>query len=106
MRLCREAHHVAYSPDDPRGQDGSYAEDLGEGGARGLHLGFDALVEVGDLPVQRPYVAQHRRSQLPAPAARGTLGTYAAQDARCALGRELSATPAGEEVPKERVETV
>src|SRR5215213_8734037 len=29
MGFGREAPHVAYSPDDPGGQDGSYAEDLG-----------------------------------------------------------------------------
>src|SRR5215204_6061830 len=29
MGFGREALHVAYSPDDPGGQDGSYAEDLG-----------------------------------------------------------------------------
>jgi hypothetical protein len=31
-------------PDDLRGQYGTYAEDLGEGGAGSFHLGFDALV--------------------------------------------------------------
>jgi hypothetical protein len=40
--------HSAY---DPRGQYGTYAEDLGEGGARGLHLGFDAPTQVADLSV-------------------------------------------------------
>src|SRR5918911_3297133 len=107
MRLGREACHVADSPHDPRGQDGTYAEDLGEGATGGFYLGFDALVEVGDLPIQRADVAQHLRSQLPAQAGRGAaLGTYGAQGARCPLGGELPSHPAGEEVPKERVETV
>jgi hypothetical protein len=52
--LGRETRHVADCSDDRRGQDGTYAEDLGEGGARGFHLGFDAPAQVGDLPVQRP----------------------------------------------------
>src|SRR5215204_1331586 len=30
--LSRKASHVADGPDDPRGQDGTYPEDLGEGG--------------------------------------------------------------------------
>jgi hypothetical protein len=42
--LGREAHHVADRPDDLRGQYGTYAEDLGKGGAGSFHLGFDALV--------------------------------------------------------------
>ena len=33
VRLGREARHVADRIDDPGGRDGSYAEDLGEGGA-------------------------------------------------------------------------
>jgi hypothetical protein len=40
----REARHVADRPYDPRGQYGTYAEDLGEGGARRFYLGFDAPV--------------------------------------------------------------
>jgi hypothetical protein len=52
--LGREARHIADRPDDPRGQYGTYAQDLGKGGAGGLHLGFDAPVQVGDLPIQRP----------------------------------------------------
>ena len=91
---------------DRRGQDGTYAEDLGEGGAGGFHLGFDALVEVGDLSVQRPDVAQHLRSQPPAEAVRGALGPYAAQDARGPIGRELPGHPAGEEVPQEPVQAI
>jgi hypothetical protein len=62
VRLARETRHVSDRPYDPRGQDGACAEDFGKGGAGGLHLGFDALVEVGDLPVQRPDVAQNLRS--------------------------------------------
>jgi hypothetical protein len=53
VRLGREACHVAYSSYDPGGQDGTYAaEDVGEGGARGLHLGLYATVQVRDLPVK------------------------------------------------------
>jgi hypothetical protein len=69
----REARHIADRTDDPRGQDGSYAEDLGEDGARGFYLGFDAPVEVGDLPVQRPdskrstSEANRRRRRVEAP---------------------------------------
>ena len=40
----REARHVADRPDDPSGQYGTYAEDLGEGGAGSFYLGFDAPV--------------------------------------------------------------
>src|SRR5215211_2250921 len=57
MGLGGETRHVADRAYDPRGQDGTYAEDLGEGGARGFHLGFDAFIEVGDLPVERTDVA-------------------------------------------------
>ena len=82
MGLSWEAQHVAGRPQDRRGQDGTYAEDLGEGGTRGFHLGFDAPVEVRDLPIQRPHVAQHLRSQPSAQAGGSALGPYAAQDAR------------------------
>ena len=58
MSLGREAPHVTDRPDDPRGQYGTHAEDLGEGGAGSFHLGFDAPVQVLDLSVQRPYVAR------------------------------------------------
>ncbi len=51
MPLCREAPRVADRAHDPGGQYGAHAEDLGEGGTRGFHLGFDAPVEVGDLSV-------------------------------------------------------
>src|SRR5215208_7268674 len=44
VRLAREALHVAGRPNDPRGQYGTHAEDLGEGGAGSFYLGFDALV--------------------------------------------------------------
>ncbi len=50
----REAHHVADRPHDPRGQYGTYAEDLVKGGVGSFHLGFDAPIQVGDLPIQRP----------------------------------------------------
>jgi hypothetical protein len=122
VRLGREACHVAYSSYDPGGQDGTYAEDLGEGGARGLHLGLYATVQVGDLPVQRPDVAQYLRGQAPPEAGRGALGPKcpwaevplgrsalgpnASQEAPGPVGRELPHHPAGEEVPQERVETV
>jgi hypothetical protein len=58
VSLGREASHVADGAYDPGGQYGAYAEDVGEGGARGPHLGLYATVQVGDLPVQRPDVAQ------------------------------------------------
>ena len=51
-------------------------------------------------------LAQDLRSQPPAEAGRGALGPYAAQDARCPLGRKRSRHPAGDEVPQERVEAV
>src|SRR5688572_12591570 len=38
MGLRREARHVADRANDFGGQYGTHAEDLGEGGARGLHL--------------------------------------------------------------------
>jgi hypothetical protein len=52
--LGRETCHTADCPDDLGGQDGSYAEDLGEGGAGSFHLGFDTLIEVRDLSLQCP----------------------------------------------------
>jgi len=96
--LAREASHVADRPGDRRRQDGTYAEDLGEGGARGLHLGFYASAQVRDLPIQRPDVAQHLGGQAPTQAGRGVLGPYGAQDARRPLGRELPGYPSGDEV--------
>jgi hypothetical protein len=103
----REARHVADRPDDPRGQYGTHAVDLGEDGAGGLHLGFDAPVQVLDLSVQRPDVAQHLRSQPPAEVGRGAaLGPYAAQDARGPVGRERPGHPAGDEIPQKPVEAV
>jgi len=69
--LGRETRHVADRPYDPRGQYGTHTEDLGEGGAGGFHLSFDEPVQVLDLSVQRPDVAQHLRSQPPAEAGRG-----------------------------------
>ena len=54
MGLSREARHVADRPQDRRGQDGTYAEDLGEAGAGGVQLGFHARVQVHDLSVQHP----------------------------------------------------
>jgi hypothetical protein len=54
VRLGWEAPHVAYGTQDRRGQDGTHAEDLCEAGAGGVHLGFDARVEVSYLPVQHP----------------------------------------------------
>jgi hypothetical protein len=105
VRLGRETPHVAYPvPMILAASMGPMAEDLGEGGVRGFHLRFDASVEVGDLPLQRPEVAQDLRGQPPAQACRGALGAYAVQDARCPLGRERPSYPAGEEVPEEPVE--
>ena len=107
MGFGREARHVADRPDDPRGQYGPYAEDLGEGGAGSFNLGFDAPVEVSDFPVKCADVAQHLRRQAPAQADRGAaLGSYAAQDARGPIGRERPGHPSGEEFPQERVEAV
>jgi hypothetical protein len=86
--LCREARHVAYRAYDPGGQYWTYAEDFGKGGAASLYFGFDARVEVGDLPVQRPGVAQDLRIQSAADARGGALRVYGAQDARCPVGGE------------------
>jgi hypothetical protein len=64
-------------------------------------------VEVGDLPMQRPYVAKHLGGQPLAEAGRGAArGPYAAQEACGPVGRELPGHPAGEEVPEERVQAV
>src|SRR5215203_7497856 len=57
--LGREALHAADRPDDLRGQYGTYAEDLREGGTGSFHLGFDAPIQVRDLSIQRPDVAQN-----------------------------------------------
>src|SRR5215213_2004316 len=82
MRLRREAPHGSDRPDDPSGKYGTYAEDLGEGGTGSFYLGFDALVQVADLSIQRPDVAQDLRSQPPTQAGRGAArGPYGAQDA-------------------------
>jgi hypothetical protein len=104
--LSRETLHTADSAYDPGGQYGTHAEDLCEGGARCFHLGFDTLVEVSDLPIQRTDVAQHLGGQAPAQAGRSTLGPYAAQDACGSMGRKRSGHPAGHEVPQEPVEAV
>src|SRR5215204_6692381 len=82
VRLGREAPHVSDRAYDPSGQYGTYAEDLGEGGAGSFYLGFDAPVELSDLPIQRPDVVQDLRGQPPAQASRGAaLRPYGAQDA-------------------------
>jgi hypothetical protein len=100
----REAPHVPDRAYDPSGQYGTYAEDLGEGGAGSFHLGLDAPVEVRYLSIQRPDVAQDLRGQPPAEAGRGALGPYASQDARGPVGRKGSRHPSGDEVPQKPVE--
>ena len=70
------------------------------------YLGFDASMEVCDLSLQCPHVAQDLRSQPPAEARRGTLGPYAAYDAGGSVGRERSSYPAGDEIPQKPVEAV
>ena len=105
MPWGREACHVADRTYDRGGQDGTHAEDLGEGGTASVHLGFDAHVQVRDLPVESAHVAQHLGGQPPAHAGRSTApGPYGAQDARGPLGRELPGHSAGEEVPQEPVQ--
>jgi hypothetical protein len=42
--LSRETRHAADRAYDLGGQYGTYAEDLGKGGAGSFHLGFDAPV--------------------------------------------------------------
>ena len=54
MGFGREACHVPDRPYDLSGQYWTYAEDLGEGGARCSYLFFDAPTQVRDLPVERP----------------------------------------------------
>ena len=98
MPWGRETRHVADRPDDPSSQYGTYAVDLGEGGAGGFHLGFDAPTQVRDLPIQRPDVAQYLGGQAATQAGRGALGPDASQDARRPIGRELPGHPAGDEV--------
>jgi hypothetical protein len=66
VRLGWEACHVADRTYDPRRQDGSYAEDLGEGGAGGFYLGFNAPVQARDLPVK---CADSKRSTSEKPTA-------------------------------------
>src|SRR5215217_1025378 len=106
VRLGREAPHVPDRAYDPSGQYGTYAEDLGEGGAGSFHLGLDAPVEIRYLSIQRPDVAQDLRGQPPAEAGRGALGPYASQDARGPVGRKGSRHPSGDEVPQKPVEAV
>ena len=98
MGLSRETPHVTDRPQDRRGQNGTYTEDLREAGAGGAHLGFDARVQVGDLPLQRTDVAQHLGGQPPAQALRGAApGPHAAQDSRDPISRELPGHPTREE---------
>jgi hypothetical protein len=59
VRFARKPSHVAHHADDLRGQDGTHAEDLGEGGARGLHLLPDALVQIGDPLVEGANVTHY-----------------------------------------------
>ena len=76
MAPTREARHVTDRAYDPRGQDGTYAEDLGEGGAGSLYLGFDALVfrsaifRSSVLMSRRPSEASRRRTREEEPCGR------------------------------------
>src|SRR5918997_5950261 len=65
VALGRKPSDVPDQGDDLRGQYGAYAEDVSEGGARGLHLFADTSVEIGDPPVEGAHVAQELGSQLP-----------------------------------------
>ena len=49
MGLGGQTRHVADRPYDPGGQYGTYAEDLGEGGAGSFYLGFDAPTQTTDV---------------------------------------------------------
>jgi len=101
-----EASHVADRAHDPRGKDGTYAEDLYEAGVRSFDLGFYAPIEVCDLSLQCPDVAQDLRSQAPADARRGALRSYTAQDAGGSGSRECPRYSTGNEVPQESVQAV
>jgi hypothetical protein len=94
--LGREARHVADRPDDPRGQYGIYAEDLGEGGAGSLHLGFDEPIQLSDLPIQR---ADSKRSTSEANRrlrrAEAPLGRMARRMRAARLAESVPATPPG-----------
>ena len=61
MSFGREAPHVADCADDLYGQYGTYAKDLGEGGAGRSYLFFYAPIQVSDLSLERSDVAQHLR---------------------------------------------
>jgi hypothetical protein len=49
VRLGRETCHTTDRPNDLGSQYRTHAEDLGEGGARSFHFGFDAPVQVCNL---------------------------------------------------------
>ena len=63
MRFARKPSHVARDADDLRGQDRSHTENLSEGGARGLHLLPDALVQIGDPPLEGANVTHYLGGQ-------------------------------------------
>src|SRR5215207_9036186 len=85
---------------------GAHAKDLGEGGAASFYLDFDASIEVCDLSLQHPHVAQDLRSQPTTEASRGALRSYAAQDAGSSVGRECPWHPARNEISQEPVQAV
>src|SRR5215217_2594939 len=57
MSLAREPRDVADDPHDLGREDSSYAEDPGEGGARGLNFFCDATLQVGDPPIEGSHVS-------------------------------------------------
>ena len=79
MLLVREPPDVAHDPNDLRCQNRSYAEDLGEGGARSPHLLPDALVQRGDLPIEGAHITHQLGGQPLSRPFRSVVGTSATQ---------------------------
>src|SRR5215208_4462608 len=106
VSLAWEARDVADYSHDLRGQDRADAEDLGEHGARGLHLSCDTLVELRYPPIKSAHISHHLGGQPSADPSCWMLGPGAAQQFGGSIGRELLPDRIGEEVSQEYVEAV
>jgi hypothetical protein len=106
VRFARKPPHVAHDAHDLRGQDRSHAENLGEGGARGLHLLPDALVQIGDPPVEGANVTHYLGGQLLSGSRRFVPWSDSPQQPGGGIGTELLADGVGEKVPQQHVQTV
>ena len=106
MRLARDAGDVANDTDDLCRQNGSYPEDFGEGGARGLHLLPDALVQIGYPPVERANVTHYLGGQSLSGSRWFVPWSDSPQQLGGGVSGELLADVVGEKVPQQHVQTV